>query len=447
MTRSVITPPWLSVIIPVRNEASRLAATLAPLQAWRARGVEVLVVDGGSSDGSPAVAAPLADEVLYSEPGRARQMNRGAAHARANWLWFLHADTQFGDAHIHALEACCRARRSGWAFFRVQLSGPGLLLSIVGRMMTWRARLTAVATGDQGLLVSRDSFQVCDGYPDIPLMEDVALCKQLRARSRPVVLGPALGVDSRRWETHGRWRTIVLMWRLRWAYWRGVAPAQLHARYYPGSDPSGDQGAADQAALVMLTRDISSGQAKTRLRPALGAAGAAAVHQALVARTLKTCTAGPWPLRCHVQGDSGPLQAMVPGANVTWLPQVPGDLGWRMQHALASAHAAGYRRVVLVGSDCAVLDSDYLSMAFAALAMHDFVLGPAEDGGYVLIGSARPSAWHGAPCLSGTRFGGAHALADTLTGLRALGSVALLPARWDVDDMDAVRRAREAGYL
>lgn len=447
MLMPAMNSPWLSVIVPVRNEATRLAATLMPLQPWRARGVQVLVVDGGSDDGSAEVARSLADEVLYSKPGRARQMNRGAAWARAPWLWFLHADTCYDDAHLAALEHFCAGAAEGWAFFRVRLTGPGPLLALVGTLMNVRSRLTAVATGDQGLLVSRQLFRTCGGYPDIPLMEDVALSKRLRRLAAPAVLSPALGADSRRWETQGRWRTILLMWRLRWAYWRGVAPEQLHARYYPAASVNRADRADDAATLVMLTRDLTSGQAKTRLRPALGEEGAAAVHRALLIRTLSLCVATAWSLRCHVQGDPAPLQALAPDAGIAWLSQVPGDLGWRMQHALASAHAAGYRRVVLIGSDCAALNEDYLDMAFAALAVHDFVLGPAEDGGYVLIGSARPSTWAGAPCLSGTRFGGARALEDTLVCLRAQGSVALLPTLWDVDDLQAVTRALDAGYL
>lgn len=208
---------------------------------------------------------------------------------------------------------------------------------------------------------------------------------------------------------------------------------------------------ATTSAVVLLSKGFEPGRAKTRLVPALGAEGALAVHQALVRRALETCSAGSWSLRCHVDGDPAPLRACLPsGYEATWLPQAAGDLGWRMQSALASAHAAGYQHVLLVGSDCAALTPEYLGQGFAALAHSDVVIGPAEDGGYVLLGSALPSVWLGAPVFVGARFGGCHALADSLASLSYLtlrGRIAQLPARWDVDDMTDVERARQAGLL
>lgn len=236
-------PPWLSVIVPVRNEALRLAATLAPLQAWRAHGVEILVVDGGSDDDSAACAAALADRVLRSPPGRALQMNCGAQAARGHWLWFLHADTGITEQHLAAMKAL--PDDAGWGFFRVRMSTPGLLLRCVATLMNLRSRSTGVATGDQGILVNAALFRAVGGYPALPLMEDVALSKLLRGQSAPSVLGPPLTVDSRRWVQHGTWRTILLMWRLRWRYWRGGDPQQLHALYYGRPAPQGRRGQRD----------------------------------------------------------------------------------------------------------------------------------------------------------------------------------------------------------
>ncbi|MBZ2188289.1 TIGR04282 family arsenosugar biosynthesis glycosyltransferase [Alcanivorax sp. JB21] len=207
------------------------------------------------------------------------------------------------------------------------------------------------------------------------------------------------------------------------------------------------------SAVILLSKGFERGRAKTRLIPTLGPDGALAVHQGLVQRALQTCSPGDrsgdaWDLRCHVDGDPTPLRACLPpGQQATWLPQASGDLGWRMQSALASAHAAGYRYLVLVGSDCPALTREDLGQALAALAHNDFVLAPAEDGGYVLLGSAQPSAWLGAPVFSGARFGGRHALADSLAALTPRGRVARLAVRWDVDDIADVERAREAGLL
>ena len=207
------------------------------------------------------------------------------------------------------------------------------------------------------------------------------------------------------------------------------------------------------SAIVLLSKGFERGRAKTRLMPALGPDGALAVHKALVQRALDTCSAHDasardWDFRCHVAGDPAPLKACLPaGHPTTWLPQASGDLGWRMQSAIADAHGAGYQRVVLVGSDCAVLTREDLARGLAALAHNDFVMGPAEDGGYVLLGSARPSAWLGAPVFSGVRFGGRYALSDSLAALAPLGRVAQLAVCWDVDDIADVERARSAGLL
>ena len=222
--------PWLSVIIPVRNEGARIGTTLAPLQPWRPRGVEVLVVDGDSSDHSALLARELADRVLASPPGRARQMNLGAGVARGGLLWFLHADTLCSDDHLQALQ-----RWSGqpvWGRFDVRLSGPGPLLKLVAAGMNLRSRCSGIATGDQGIFVEPDLFRHVGGFPDQPLMEDVELSARLRREAAPACERPPLRVDSRRWESRGRWRTIILMWQLRWAYWRGVDPESLHRRYY-----------------------------------------------------------------------------------------------------------------------------------------------------------------------------------------------------------------------
>lgn len=221
---------WLSVIVPTLNEARGIAATLAPLQPWRDQGVEVLVVDGGSTDHTLATAQPLADQVLVSPAGRAAQMNAGAAMASAPLLWFLHADSGVASGHLETLRAM--KGMQGWGFFPVRLSGRQPLLRLVGALMTLRSRLTAIATGDQGMFLSRGLFMAVGGFPPQPLMEDIAISRALRRRGRPIVPPVRIGVDSRRWEQRGICVTIAQMWWLRWRYWRGADPVQLHQSYY-----------------------------------------------------------------------------------------------------------------------------------------------------------------------------------------------------------------------
>lgn len=212
--------------MPVRNEAVGIRQTLAPLQALRGE-LEIILVDGGSTDATVERAGPLVDHILTSPPGRARQMNTGAAAASGDWLIFLHADTRLPVGFT----AIIRQQVTDWGRFDVQLEPASPLLRLVAWMMNQRSHLTGVCTGDQCLVVRRDVFQQLGGYADLPLMEDIELSKRLRRHSRPARLRPPLTTSSRRWQKHGVVRTIVLMWWLRLAYWLGVSPQRL-ARWY-----------------------------------------------------------------------------------------------------------------------------------------------------------------------------------------------------------------------
>lgn len=223
--------PFISIVVPALDEAVGIAATLAPLQALRARGHEVLVVDGGSTDGTPELAAPLADRVLRSARGRARQQNAGAREARGGVLLFLHADTRLPPgADRMVLDGLARSGR-GWGRFDVRLTGRAPLLRVVERMISLRSRLGGIATGDQAIFVRREWFRDAGGFPEIPLMEDVALSRALLRRGRPLCLREPVLTSSRRWETRGIWRTILLMWRLRLEYRLGADPERLATRY------------------------------------------------------------------------------------------------------------------------------------------------------------------------------------------------------------------------
>ena len=219
----------ISIVVPALDEAGGIEACLAPLQALRARGAEVIVVDGGSRDATRALAAPLADLVLESPRGRARQMNAGAARARGDVLAFVHADTLLPEGADHAIEAA--TQRAPWGRFDVAIAGAGPLLAIVAAAMNARSRASGIATGDQAIFARRAAFRAAGGYPDIPLMEDVALSKRLKRIAPPACLRQRAVTSGRRWEKHGTLRTIVLMWRLRAAYALGADPRRLARRY------------------------------------------------------------------------------------------------------------------------------------------------------------------------------------------------------------------------
>lgn len=218
------------MVVPALNESDVIGNTLADVAALTAPDVEVIVVDGGSTDDTVAVASRHTTRVIHAPRGRARQMNAGAREATGEVLWFCHADTRVppdaGEALLNAISA-----GHLWGRFDVRLSGDSPTLRVVERLMNLRSRASGIATGDQGIFVTRELFDATGGYPEIPLMEDIALSKKLRAAGRPACLRDRLVTSSRRWEQNGVWRTVLLMWRLRLSYVLGADPERL-ARHY-----------------------------------------------------------------------------------------------------------------------------------------------------------------------------------------------------------------------
>jgi rSAM/selenodomain-associated transferase 2 len=221
----------ISIIIPALNEAAGIGATLAALQPLRSRGHDVIVVDGGSEDGTPELARPLADRVIAAPRGRASQMNAGAAEARGDVVLFLHADTVLpADADRMVLEGLA-ATRLLWGRFDVRIAGRHPLLPAVAWLVNFRSRLTGIATGDQAIFAWREAFLRAGGFPPIPLMEDVALARALGGLSQPLCLAERVTTSGRRWESRGVLRTIALMWWLRLRYLLGASPERLAQRY------------------------------------------------------------------------------------------------------------------------------------------------------------------------------------------------------------------------
>lgn len=222
----------ISVIVPCLNEAAIIEDRLAGMQHLRDQGHQLVLVDGGSRDGTPDRAQGLVDRRLSARPGRAVQMNAGAAQASHAVLWFVHVDSRLPDGSAEAVLGGV-SQGPGWGRFDVRLDGDHPILRVVERAMNLRSRLTGIATGDQCLFVRRDLFARVGGFPEIPLMEDIELCKRLKRFGPPACLTESVVASSRRWEQDGVWRTILLMWALRAAYWSGVDPGRLARRYYP----------------------------------------------------------------------------------------------------------------------------------------------------------------------------------------------------------------------
>ena len=224
----------LTIIIPVLNEAFGMAAALAALTPFINNGEQVIVVDGGSTDAT--VAITLANQlpglsVVHAGGGRALQMNAGAAHAIGKTLLFLHADTVLPAKANELIQQALASGAHVWGRFDVRIEGKSAWLPVVAALMNLRSRLTGIATGDQGIFMTHTAFAAMNGFTAQPLMEDIDISRRLMKLSKPACLRQKVVTSGRRWDTRGAWRTIALMWRLRFAYWRGVPAEQLALLY------------------------------------------------------------------------------------------------------------------------------------------------------------------------------------------------------------------------
>jgi rSAM/selenodomain-associated transferase 2 len=226
----------LTIVIPVLNEAAIVVAALQSLAPLRARGAEIIVADGGSHDGTARLAEPLADRIMTVRRGRGAAMNAGAALGTGDALLFLHADTALPDGADHLIDAVL-ARRA-WGRFDLRIAGRHPLFALIARMINWRSRATGIATGDQAIFVCRKAFEAVGGFPDQPLMEDIAISRRLKRRCRPFCIATPVVTSGRRWEHNGVLSTILLMWRLRLSYYLGIEPALLAELYDAPRSPA-----------------------------------------------------------------------------------------------------------------------------------------------------------------------------------------------------------------
>ena len=429
----------LRIVMPVLNEGDTLQASLRAVQPLRQRGAELVVVDGGSTDSTWALARALADQVMLAPRGRAAQMNAGARACKADVLLFLHADSRLPD---HADTLIAQAMNSGhrWGRFDVRIDGLHPMLRMVERLMNLRSGLTGIATGDQAMFVRRDVFERLSGFADLPLMEDIDLSKRLKKLGPPACVKIPVLTSARRWQQHGVWRTIVLMWRLRLAYFWGASPHALALRYGYAPRPE-----LVTAAVAILAKAPVAGLAKTRLMPLLGAAGAARAQRRFTVNTLQVASQaslGPCTLWCAPDVAHRFFRAVRRVTGIACINQPPGDIGTRMLHAFQQhfAHQPSHQKnlpLLLVGTDCPVLAPGHLQKAAQALKQHDVVLIPAEDGGYVLIGMRVLVQ----QVFDGIAWSTPQVMPQTRDRLRLAGVSWLeLPTLWDVDEPADWRR-------
>jgi rSAM/selenodomain-associated transferase 2 len=226
----------LTIVIPTLNEADIIVGTLHALAPLRARGAEVIVADGGSDDRTVQLAQPLADRVIVAPLGRGAPMNAGATLGTGDTLLFLHADTAIPEDADRLIAAALVHRP--WGRFDIRIAGRHPFLAVIARMINWRSRLTGIATGDQAIFVTREAFQAVGGFPDLPLMEDIAMSRLLKRLRRPFCIPTPAVTSGRRWEQNGVLHTILLMWCLRLSYYLGVEPSRLARHYGCVSSPA-----------------------------------------------------------------------------------------------------------------------------------------------------------------------------------------------------------------
>ena len=431
----------LSVVIPALDEADWLPELLEDLRALLPP-EQVVVVDGGSTDGTPTLAAEAGARVLHSRPGRACQMNRGARATRSTWLLFLHADSRIPPPSRRALVEWLDAPEpSEAATFRYANRERRWYAGILEGGQRMRERLGGLAYGDQGLLVSRRRFEAVGGYPEVPIMEDVEIVRRLRRGPGLSRIDAPLPTSLRRYEHTGPlrgWARNALLMSL---WLAGVPPRHL-ARFYGNGArtlPAPDA----RRTLVIFAKAPRPGTVKTRLARDIGDAEAAHLYRTLGRSVVDPLRTGPWrtvvrfaPADAHAE-----IAAWLGTEALTLRPQPEGDLGARMHHAFVEAFAAAPppAGVCLVGTDAPELSRTLVHEAFERLeGGDDVVLGPAEDGGYYLIALAAPRA----SLFDSIPWSTDRVLPLTRERIRAAGLVASeLRVLNDIDDLGDLKRA------
>ena len=220
----------LSVVVPMLNESDTIAGTLNALRR-SARTAEIIVVDGGSSDASVAIARPLCNILIAAPRGRASQMNAGARTSRGDTLVFVHADTIVPRTFAANIAWALSDPAVVGGRFDVRLDATTLPYRIIGAMISLRSRITRTGTGDQAIFVRREVFDRIGGFPDLDLCEDLEFTRRLKREGRVVCLRTRVITSARRWARDGVIRTVVRMWLIRAMYLIGVPTARLKRMY------------------------------------------------------------------------------------------------------------------------------------------------------------------------------------------------------------------------
>lgn len=422
--------------MPTLDEEDHLPDLLDDLRPLEA---EVVVVDGGSTDGTVPVARAAGVRVVRSPRGRGTQLRAGAEAASGDWLFFVHADSRLDEEARRALRTFLgRADELEFAHFDFQLTRNDWIHRFIEFGQDLRERWLGLVYGDQGLVVSRTLYEEVSGYPDWPLMEDVGIVQRLEKRGRRVPLPAVLLTSSRRYDEEGglrRWaRNVVLMTLFR----IGVAPERLSRWYRP-------RRGTPRRIVGVFAKAPTPGRVKTRLAADIGDERAVEIYRSLGRATVDALRGGAY--RLVVFGDPpdpdslAEIRAWLGPEGLEVRSQSDGDLGARMHTALAQA-LAEVDQALLVGTDIPGIDQPTVASAFAALSEHDVVLGPAADGGYYLVGLTHPRS----DIFTDIPWSTPRVLGETLRRAEASRlSVALLDEKTDIDTLSDLRSDAGSG--
>ncbi len=413
----------LGVVIPTLNEARTLPHLLEDL-AQLPLSARIVVADGGSRDPTVEVARKLGARVVPAPRGRARQMNVGAASLSTPWLLFLHADSRVPARTRQALREWLEdPPPEEAAHFTFRLDARGVWWSLIERGQRMRERITGLAYGDQGVVLSRRRWQSVGGLPDIPLMEDVEFVRRLRKSGGLGRIEAPVITSARRYEEEGPFRAWVRNAALITLFGMGV-PTRALARFYPelngeskapfrpghpggpGATPDRGPGrrwaespgeprherSEEAAMVVVFAKAPEPGRVKTRLAADLGEDEAVRIYRRMGRQVVDQLRGGPFRLRvCHTPPHAeAEVRRWLGEEGLEFTPQASGDLGRRMHRALEEA-LSEVPRACVVGTDAPGMDQALVRQALARLADHDVVFGPACDGGYYLVGLRRPA--------------------------------------------------------
>ena len=429
----------LGIVIPALDEEEALPALLLDL-ARLAIDHRVLVVDGGSWDGTVAAARGGGAEVMRSRPGRARQMNAGAAFLGTRWLLFLHADSRLDDSALRSIATHVQRDVPVAGYFGLAIAHEHVFYRMIEAGQRIRQRLAGLVYGDQGLLIRRDLFAGIGGYPDEPIMEDVVLNRRLLETGQLVPLPGTLTTSSRRYEEEGRVRALFRNMRTITRFLSGTDPSLLARRYRPrrahgiGARRTAREAGPESATLLVFAKAPRPGTVKTRLARTIGNEQATALYRRMGRQIVANVR--PAPARMVVCYDPPGGEAEIrhwlgDALHLCW-PQGSGDLGTRMSRMVERAFSDS-DRVVVVGTDTPAVGADTVTRAFAALDTADIVIGPARDGGYYLIGLQGPHP----DLFAGIRWSTGSVLAETRKRTDRLGlSVTWLEMEGDIDTAD-----------